>query len=126
MWYKQARKNTEVTESIDYTYLNMLFDNPQEAIEFLEVFIQEFTSAKVALHTAIVAQDVEAFRKKHHNIRPHLEMLKITRLGDLLSQAKDKLDNPEPFDDRVLFAATISQSFDQLIQQIQEKLSTVR
>ncbi len=124
MWYNRVKENSEI---IDYTYLYNLFGNQQEAVGFLHVFVKEFETARVALHTAIVQQDGEAFQKIHHNIRPHLEILKINHLGDLLHQVKDKLNNTaQPFDDRALFAAAISQAFEQLIQKIQEKLSTVR
>lgn len=118
MWYK-----SEVLASIDYSYLDLLFDDQQEAVDFLKVFLKELERAKLNFQRALVRRNIQLYRQTLHNVSPHLEMLKITDLSSLLQQAKEKIMNTkQPFEDKQVFICAINDSFDKVIGEINRKL----
>ncbi len=118
MWYKE-----EVLAPIDYSYLDLLFDNQQEADDFLRIFIRELEVAKPNIQKALTRRNTQLYRQTLHNVSPHLEMLKVQDLGLLLQQAREKIMNTkQPFEDKQVFICAINTSFDKVISEISRKL----
>lgn len=120
MWYSYK---SEASVPIDYSYLDLLFDNQEEANEFLKIFIKELELAKTNFCLAITRRNTQLFRQTYHNVRPHLEILKINNLSTLLQEVKVKMiDTRQLYDDKELFQCAIANTFDMVIKQINEKL----
>ncbi len=119
MWYS----HNNIIDTIDYSYLHCLFESQEETDNFLRIFIEELKIAKVNFLSAIANQKLEIFRQTHHNVKPHLEILKINNLNATLEQAKAKLMAPDqPFEDRDVYIYTIGNAFDAIIRDINKKL----
>lgn len=121
MWYSYKNENSSL---IDYSYLDLLFDSQEETNEFLEIFIKELELAKANFRLALIRRNTQLFRQTHHNVSPHLEVLKITNLSTLLEQAKTKILNTrEPFEDKEVFLNAILEAFDIVIKELNHKIT---
>lgn len=109
---------------MDYSYLDLLFDNQQEADNFLRIFVKELEQAKLNVQQAITRRNVHLYRQTLHNVSPHLEMLKIAELSALLLQTKEKMiDTRQVFEDKQVFISAINKAFEKVINDIHSRLS---
>lgn len=120
MWYSYK---SETSVLIDYSYLDLLFENQEETNEFLKIFIKELELAKANFQLALIRRNTQLFRQTYHNVSPHLQILKITNLSTLLEETKIKILNTrQPFEDKELCINAIADTFDMVIKELNNKI----
>lgn len=108
--------------SIDYSYVEEVFESKDEYKYFLQIICLEFEEAINKLVLSIEKEDVHSFRKTLHNVVSHLEMLRANELSQFLEQVKPQISDASM--DEKKKAALIQelvQSFDMVLTQVKEK-----
>lgn len=108
--------------SIDYTYVEEVFESKDEYMYFLQIISVEFEEAINKLVLSIEKQDIHSFRKTLHNVVSHLEMLRANELSQFLEQVKPQISGAEI--DQQRKESLISElvlSFDMVLGQVKAK-----
>jgi hypothetical protein len=108
--------------SINFTYIEEVFDSKEEFRHFILLMYAEFQEAVDVIVSAILKQDVYAFRKILHNVGTHLEMLRAEELKSMLELYKQQItDKDITEEEKKMMIANVRSDFAALLDLLSYK-----
>ncbi len=112
--------------TVDYTYVEEVFDSKDEYKSFLQIMCFEFEEAIDKIVFSIEKEDVISFRKILHNVVPHLDMLRVYEFGQFLEKIKSQMGSAKVTrEEKEQMVNEVRDNFKKIIQQVHHKYEQI-